>query len=40
LLLLGDGMRLTPTLSVDAELTLESQRALPGDSVEIIYDCA
>ena len=38
-LLLGDGMRLTPSLSVDAKLTLESAHALPGDSVEIVYAC-
>jgi dihydrofolate reductase len=36
---LGDGMRLTPSLSTDAELELESQRALPGGSVEITYAC-
>lgn len=36
-LLLGDGMRLTPSLSIDTELVLESQRALPGGSVEIAY---
>ena len=39
-LLLGDGMRLTPALSTDTELTLESERALPGGSVEIVYACA
>jgi dihydrofolate reductase len=39
-LLLGEGMRLTPSLSVDARLTLESERALPGGSVEIVYACA
>lgn len=37
---LGDGMRLTPSLSTDTELVLESQRALPGGSVEIVYACA
>ena len=36
-LLLGDGMRLTPTLSTDTELRCDSVRALPGGSVEIIY---
>ena len=36
-LLLGSGMQLTPALSADTELTLESQRALPGGSVEIVY---
>ena len=37
--LLGGGMRLTPPLSADAGLTLESERALPGGSVEIVYAC-
>ena len=37
-LLLGDGMRLTSSLSPDAGLTFESERALPGGSVEIVYD--
>jgi dihydrofolate reductase len=36
-LLLGDGMRLTPALSLDATLTFESERSLPGGSVEIVY---
>jgi dihydrofolate reductase len=36
-LLLGDGMRLTPTLSPDTGLTFEHERAFPGGSVEIIY---
>jgi dihydrofolate reductase len=36
-LLLGDGMRLTPTLSPEAGLTFERERALPGGSVEIVY---
>ncbi|HWK18292.1 MAG TPA: hypothetical protein VNR66_12640 [Solirubrobacteraceae bacterium] len=36
---LGDGMRLTPR-SVDTGLVLESERALPGGSVEIAYGCA
>jgi dihydrofolate reductase len=36
-LLFGDGMRLTPALSPDTGLELESQRALPGGSVEIVY---
>jgi dihydrofolate reductase len=39
-LLFGEGMRLTPALRTDAGLTLESERALPGGSVEIVYDCA
>ena len=38
-LLLGAGMRLTPSLSPDTGLTFESQRALPGGSVEIVYAC-
>jgi dihydrofolate reductase len=36
-LLLGDGMRLTPSLDPGAEVTFESERALPGGSVEIVY---
>jgi dihydrofolate reductase len=36
-ILLGDGMRLTPSLSPDAGLTFEGERALPGGSVEIVY---
>jgi hypothetical protein len=39
-ILLGDGMRLTPALNTDTRLTLESERPLPGGSVEIIYACA
>jgi dihydrofolate reductase len=38
-LLFGAGMRLTPSLSPDARLTFERQRALPGGSVEIVYAC-
>jgi dihydrofolate reductase len=38
--LVGDGMRLTPSLSTDATLTLESERALPGGAVELVYACA
>jgi dihydrofolate reductase len=38
-LLIGEGMRLTSWLSTDTELTLESERALPGGSVEIVYAC-
>jgi dihydrofolate reductase len=37
-LLLGDGLRLTPALSLDAGLTLQRERALPGGAVEIVYD--
>ena len=36
-ILLGDGMRLSPAVSADAELTLESASSLPGGSVEIVY---
>ena len=39
-LLLGDGMRLTPSLSLAAGLTFERERALPGGSVEIAYTVA
>jgi dihydrofolate reductase len=39
-LFLGDGMRLTPSLSADTELVLERERSLPGGSVEIVYACA
>jgi dihydrofolate reductase len=39
-LLVGEGMRLTPSLSTDAGLTLESERALPGGPVEIVYRLA
>src|SRR2546422_3038540 len=38
-LLLGAGMRLTPSLSPDTGLTFERERALPGGSVEIVYAC-
>ena len=36
--LLGQGMRLTPSVSTDTGLTLVSERALPGGSVEIVYE--
>lgn len=36
-LLFGAGLRLTPSLSPDAGLTFEHERALPGGSVEIVY---
>ena len=36
-ILVGGGMRLTDGLSLDAGLTFESERALPGGSVEIVY---
>jgi len=38
-LVFGAGMRLTPSLSTDTRLTLETERALPAGSVEIVYDC-
>jgi dihydrofolate reductase len=37
-LLLGDGMRLTPSLSLETGMTFERERALAGGSVEIVYD--
>ena len=36
-ILLGGGMRLTPSLSLDTGLAFESERALAGGSVEIVY---
>ena len=39
-LLLGAGMRLSPSLSADTGLTFERVRALPGGSVEIAYAVA
>jgi dihydrofolate reductase len=38
-LLLGDGMQLTPAVSSDIGLRLESERALPTGAVEISYAC-
>lgn len=35
--MVGDGMRLTPSLSTDTQLTLESENALPSGSVEITF---
>jgi dihydrofolate reductase len=35
--LIGEGMRLTPPVSRDTRLTLESEHALPGGAVEIVY---
>jgi hypothetical protein len=37
--LVGEGMGLTPSLSTDARLRLESERVLPGGYVEIVYAC-
>jgi dihydrofolate reductase len=39
-LLVGDGMRLTPSVSLDTGLTLESERSLPDGALEIVYACA
>jgi dihydrofolate reductase len=36
--LMGDGMRLTPSVSIDAKLNLESEAAHPGGRVELTYD--
>lgn len=35
--LIGQGMQLTPALSTDTALTLESERALASGAVEIVY---
>jgi dihydrofolate reductase len=35
--MVGDGMRLTPAISTDTSLELESERALPGGLVELVY---
>lgn len=35
--LVGEGIRLTPSLSTDTQLTLESEHALPSGSVEITF---
>jgi dihydrofolate reductase len=37
--LVGEGMGLTPSVSTDARLRLESERVLPGGYVEIVYAC-
>jgi dihydrofolate reductase len=37
-ILVGEGMQLTPALSTDAELTLESAETVSGGAVEIVYD--
>jgi dihydrofolate reductase len=39
-LLIGEGMRLTPSLSTDAGLALESEHALPEGAIEIVYACS
>jgi hypothetical protein len=38
-MLTEEGMQLTPSLSTDTGLTLESARALPAGPVEIVYAC-
>jgi dihydrofolate reductase len=38
-LLIADGMQLTPSIDIGAELRLKSQRALPTGAVEIVYAC-
>jgi dihydrofolate reductase len=35
--LIGEGMQLTPSLSTDARLVLETQHALDGGRVELVY---
>jgi dihydrofolate reductase len=37
--LLGGGMQLTPSISADARLALESERRLPTGAVELVYEC-
>ena len=37
-LLLGGGMQLTPSLSLDTGMTFERERVLPGGSVELVYN--
>jgi dihydrofolate reductase len=39
-LFLGGGMQLTPALSTDSTLTLDSQERLPGGRLELVYACA
>jgi hypothetical protein len=39
-LLLGGGMQLTPSVSSDIGLTLESESVLPTGAVEIVYACS
>ncbi len=37
-IVIGEGMRFAPPLSSEAAPVLESQRALPEDAVELVYD--
>ena len=39
-ILAGGGMQLTPALSTDAGLTLETGESLPNGAVELVYACA
>jgi len=39
-LFVGEGMRLTPSLSTDTKLTLKRERALPSGAVELVHPCA
>ncbi|HYZ78407.1 MAG TPA: dihydrofolate reductase family protein [Gaiellaceae bacterium] len=39
-LLVGGGMQLTPSVSIDTRLTLARQHALPSGAVELVYACA
>jgi alkylation response protein AidB-like acyl-CoA dehydrogenase len=38
-LVVGDGMRLSPPLSPDARLSLETEHVLPEGAVELVYAC-
>jgi dihydrofolate reductase len=38
--LLGAGMKLTPSLSPETRLKLEEERCLPTGAVEIVYSCS
>jgi len=35
----GEGMQLTPALGLDTRLTLDAERSLPTEAVEIVYAC-
>jgi hypothetical protein len=37
--MVGAGTRLTPALSLDTKLRLESATSLPGGSVDLVYAC-
>jgi dihydrofolate reductase len=36
--MVGEGMRLTPAVATDAQLTLSSERALSEGAVEVVYE--